>query len=683
MILESVENVPLIWPSIEENGLTRPKKYFEVSAMEAIQADCDERECKLYDEFDMFAYKKGESLREFYLRFSLLLNDMNIYNMKLEQFQVNTNFLNTLPPEWSKFVTDVKLNVITHNAAYQADDLDAYDSDCDEINTAKVAIMVNLSHYGSDDLAENLMNSEEPNLSTRPTQVEVPKELPKVSMSQEKDMVIKKLKERIKSLNKNMKEDKIKQELKEIETINIELDHRVTKLIDENKHLKQTYKKLYDSIKSSCDKLVAVTLMNNTKRVRFTKLVTSLGNKNVKTVSSSNVVSNKPMLSSTGVNLSTSASGSQPSGNTNKDKIRQTPSSFKKNKREAYPRNVRFSLSNKNCVVKTKNTASVKNSKSNVNADLQCVTCNGCLFYDNHDSCVLEFINNVNARVKSKSVKKIVKRKVWKPTRKVGISHETSVARSPQQNDVIKRRNRMLIEVVHTMLIYAQASLFLWAEVVATACYTQNRFIVRFRHDKTPYELSHGELPDLSFLYVFGALCYPTNDNENLEKLQPKADIAHEVIAPIAEVATSEPAESTGSPSSTTIDEDAPSPSKSQTTPETQPPAIPNDVKEDNHDIEVAHMGNDPFFGMPILEVTSDQSLSTNSIHTIAHPDHQISKQNSKWTKDHPLENIIDQLARPVSTRLQLHKQALFCYYNAFLTSVEPKTYKDALTQSC
>nr|GEZ42102.1 hypothetical protein [Tanacetum cinerariifolium] len=68
-----------------------------------------ERDCKLYDEFDKFAYKKGKTLRDFYLRFSLLLNDMNIYNMKLEQFQVNTKFLNTLHPEWSKFVTDVKL----------------------------------------------------------------------------------------------------------------------------------------------------------------------------------------------------------------------------------------------------------------------------------------------------------------------------------------------------------------------------------------------------------------------------------------------------------------------------------------------------------------------------------------------------------------------------------------------
>ncbi|GKB03997.1 hypothetical protein Tco_0832140, partial [Tanacetum coccineum] len=83
-----------------------------------------ERGCKLYDEFYKFAYKKGETLRDFYLRFSLLLNDMNIYNVKLEQFQVNTKFLNTLPPEWSKFVTDVKLVWDLHTT--NVDKLHAY-----------------------------------------------------------------------------------------------------------------------------------------------------------------------------------------------------------------------------------------------------------------------------------------------------------------------------------------------------------------------------------------------------------------------------------------------------------------------------------------------------------------------------------------------------------------------------
>nr|GEU64845.1 hypothetical protein [Tanacetum cinerariifolium] len=107
----------------------------------------------------------------------------------------------------------------------------------------------------------------------------------------------------------------------------------------------------------------------------------------------------------------------------------------------------------------------------------------------------------------------------------VGISHETSVARSPQQNGVVERHNRTLIEAARTMLIYAKAPLFLWEEAVATGCFTQNRFVVRLRHGKTPYELLHDRFPDLSFFHVFGALCYPTNNSENLGKFQPKSDI--------------------------------------------------------------------------------------------------------------------------------------------------------------
>ncbi|GJS81928.1 retrovirus-related pol polyprotein from transposon TNT 1-94 [Tanacetum coccineum] len=168
MILASVERGPLVWPTITVDGVTRPKQYTELTPVETIQADCDikainiilqglpteiyalvsqhhvakdiwekikllmqgtsltkqERECKLYDEFDKFTYKKGESLHEYYLRFTLLLNDMNIYKMPLEQFQVNTKFLNTLPAEWSKFVTDVKLVKDLHTT--NVDQIHAY-----------------------------------------------------------------------------------------------------------------------------------------------------------------------------------------------------------------------------------------------------------------------------------------------------------------------------------------------------------------------------------------------------------------------------------------------------------------------------------------------------------------------------------------------------------------------------
>ncbi|GKE57821.1 putative ribonuclease H-like domain-containing protein, partial [Tanacetum coccineum] len=106
-----------------------------------------------------------------------------------------------------------------------------------------------------------------------------------------------------------------------------------------------------------------------------------------------------------------------------------------------------------------------------------------------------------------------------------GIFHQKTVPRTPQQNGVVERRNRTLVEAARTMLIFSKAPMFLWAEAVATACYTQNRSLIHTRHDKTPYELVHNKKPDLTFFRVFGALCYPTNDSEDLGKLQPTADI--------------------------------------------------------------------------------------------------------------------------------------------------------------
>nr|GFC91244.1 Gag-Pol polyprotein [Tanacetum cinerariifolium] len=187
--------------------------------------------------------------------------------------------------------------------------------------------------------------------------------------------------------------------------------------------------------------------------------------------------------------------------------------------------------------------------------------------------------------------------------------------------------------------------------------------------------------------HVFGALCYPTNDGENVRKLQPKADIGifigyaptkkdllfqplfdellnpppsvdnqdAEVIAPIAEVIPQVDDDSTGSHSSTTVDQDAPSPSKSLTPTEIQSPVILQDVGNDNLDIEVAHMGNDPLPGVSITEVASGQSSSTASPQANVQPNHPMTYPNTKWTKDHPLNYIIGPLSRPVSTRLQLH----------------------------
>nr|GEV10180.1 hypothetical protein [Tanacetum cinerariifolium] len=153
-------------------------------------------------------------------------------------------------------------------------------------------------------------------------------------------------------------------------------------------------------------KLMVVTPKNNNKKNRFTEHIPSSGNTPVKTTSSINVVSNTPVISSTRVNLLSSASGSQPQGNTKKDRIQRIQSKAKKNKLEDHHRTVRPSLNKKKSVVDTKAISSIPNSKSNVNYDLKCATCNGCLFLDNHYLCVLEFINSVNARVKSNPAKK-------------------------------------------------------------------------------------------------------------------------------------------------------------------------------------------------------------------------------------------------------------------------------------
>nr|GEV79125.1 hypothetical protein [Tanacetum cinerariifolium] len=107
----------------------------------------------------------------------------------------------------------------------------------------------------------------------------------------------------------------------------------------------------------------------------------------------------------------------------------------------------------------------------------------------------------------------------------VGISHQMSTVRTPQQNGVVESQNWTLVEAARTMLIFSRAPLFLWAEVIATACFTQNCSIIHRRFNKTPYKLINGRKLDISFLHVFGALCYPKNDHKDIGKLGAKGDI--------------------------------------------------------------------------------------------------------------------------------------------------------------
>ncbi|KAJ9559888.1 LOW QUALITY PROTEIN: hypothetical protein OSB04_005048 [Centaurea solstitialis] len=108
----------------------------------------------------------------------------------------------------------------------------------------------------------------------------------------------------------------------------------------------------------------------------------------------------------------------------------------------------------------------------------------------------------------------------------VDIKHTFAAVRTPQQNGVVERRNRTLVEAARTMLAYSKLPMFLWAEAVDTACYTQNRSIVNNRFGKTPYELINNQVPNIGHFRVFGCRCFVLNDREDRHKLQAKSDEA-------------------------------------------------------------------------------------------------------------------------------------------------------------
>ncbi|GJR84816.1 retrovirus-related pol polyprotein from transposon TNT 1-94 [Tanacetum coccineum] len=225
-----------------------------------------------------------------------------------------------------------------------------------------------------------------------------------------------------------MNEDKIKKDLEEIETINIELDHRVSKLIAENEHLKQTYKQLYDSIKPArirskeqCDDLINQV---NLKSVEISDLNASLQEKVLVITALKDDLRKLKESSVDKCSHSAYIKHTQEEAAVLRDLVEHVKSNYPldhslESACRTHPRTVKSSLKNKNSVVEPKGNANVQHSKLNTNSELLCVKCNGCMLFDNHDLCVLDFINNVNARVKSKSVKKSSKRKVWKPTGKV------------------------------------------------------------------------------------------------------------------------------------------------------------------------------------------------------------------------------------------------------------------------
>nr|GEU83882.1 hypothetical protein [Tanacetum cinerariifolium] len=223
-------------------------------------------------------------------------------------------------------------------------------------------------------------------------------------------------------------------------------------------------------------------------------------------------------------------------------------------------------------------------------------------------------------------------------------------------NGVVERRNRTLVEATQTMMIFSKAQMFLWAEVVATACYTQNRSSIHTRHHKTPYELVHNKKPGLTFFKVFGALCYPINDNEDLGKLQPTADIGifpmfDEYLEPPRTErsvhhaqAVQAPVNSAGTPSSTTIDQDAPFPSISPSSLALQSRGLHQGVAAEPNYMEdhpVAPVDNNPFVNVfapePHSEASSSRDISSTESIYVSQTLHHLNKRNKDYALDNEL----------------------------------------------
>ncbi|GJU57830.1 retrovirus-related pol polyprotein from transposon TNT 1-94 [Tanacetum coccineum] len=288
------------------------------------------------------------------------------------------------------------------------------------------------------------------------------------------------------------------------------------------------------------DKKHVPTLVITKKQVTFKEQCDTSNSNTYKQVEQLNTQkTNVHVPPSTRVNCCTNASGSQPRSNTKKNRISLAKGVNKKKVEEC----LRINKSN---LRTTNHVDSSSSSKRTVIGDS--VITGGNIHDYVSDTDELNYIkvlvgsnlDTISFEYMMKSspifhVSKASKNQIMvigsslKPLallyRSIVLQEEGSILRTPQQNGVVERRNHTLVEAARTMLSFSKAPMFMWEEAVATACYTQNRSLIHTCHNKTLYELVHNKKPNLTFFGVFGSLCYPTNDSDDLGKLQPMADI--------------------------------------------------------------------------------------------------------------------------------------------------------------
>ncbi|GJS38012.1 putative ribonuclease H-like domain-containing protein [Tanacetum coccineum] len=311
--------------------------------------------------------------------------------------------------------------------------------------------------------------------------------------------------------------------------------------------------------------------------------------------------------------------------------------------------------------------------------------------------------------------------------KKLGIMQQFATDRTPQQNGVVERRNRTLVEAARTMLIFSCLPKFLWAEAVATPCFTQNWSIILTRHNKTPYELLRGRKPNVEYFHVFetskGFRIYNRRTKKIMETINVKFDelttmaSEHDCLEPELQrfINHNSSAEEMNTPSKedldnlfgpmfeeyfektfsdtpinsaaqpTQIHEDSPSTSSiivdehEATSDEQISPISLTEADEFNQEDSAHSDGNSQFvsYNPPSSEEieSSTTALEPSNVQNF----HQVQPSTHIWTKDHPLDQVIGDPSKPVMTRQRLHTDSEVCMYALTVSTIEPKNIKEAM----
>nr|GEZ92421.1 hypothetical protein [Tanacetum cinerariifolium] len=292
-----------------------------------------------------------------------------------------------------------------------------------------------------------------------------------------------------------------------------------------------------------------------------------------------------------------------------------------------------------------------------------------------------------------------------------GIQHQTSVARTPEQNGVVERGNRTLVEAARTMLSAAKAPLFFWAEAIVTTCFTQNRSLVIPRHEKTPYHIINDRKPSVKFIHIFGSVCYIVRDGENLDKMKEKGKVTQadrtvttsneldllfslmfdELLNGSSKVVSKSSAVSAANAPNQHQRQNQTTPLNNHTTPAPScqiPTLEPTVISFENINQVETHAENDQVADDEFINIlstpvqdkgeTSSRHVDSLNMHTF----YLRFPSEHRWTKDHPLEQVIGNPSQPVRTRRQLELDAEMCMFALIVSQTEPKNTKEAMADS-